>query len=74
MLYAIQNCERPAAAVRARIELQHPDMAISARRSLFSIPARLLWSPSALIAAAPFKAVRQPIRNHAALTRGNTSP
>src|SRR5450759_3464043 len=49
----------PAAAIGARLELQHPDMAIMAKRSLFAILSRSPWWLSVLIAAALFMVVRQ---------------
>jgi len=57
----------PAAAIGARLELQHPDMAIMAKRSLFSILVRSPWWLSVLIAAALFMAVRQFMPDYAAL-------
>src|ERR1035437_744202 len=57
----------PKRAPGARIESRHPDMAITAKRSLFSILVRSPWWLSVLIAAALFMAVRQFMPDYAAL-------
>ena len=53
--------------LRASLHRVHPDMAMTAKRSLFAILSRSPWWLSVLIAAAVFMAVRQFMPDYAAL-------
>src|SRR5450830_1725599 len=53
--------------LRASLHHVHPDMAITAKRSLFAILSRSPWWLSVLIAAALFMVVRQFMPDYAAL-------